>query len=82
MRESEAKSKRAAAGRAFKDSFMKSWRQGLADKKNARPTASTADHADPWKTVAQNIGSSAGDYRGQKDVTRMREAIINRVNHK
>ena len=32
-----------------------------------------------WGTIAQNIGDSVGDYKGNKDVTRMRESILNRA---
>jgi len=82
MKELEAKQRRAAAGRAFKESFMRSWREGLAARKASKQSAQQGSHSDPWKAIAQGIGASAGEYRGEKDVRRMREAILNRANHK
>lgn len=48
--------------------------EGILEKKRIKETSN------PWERVAANVELNAGQYVGQADVSRMRQALISRKN--
>ena len=58
---------------------MADWKTKLAKSKELNQSESNEVKGETWKFISKNIGESLGDYRGGRDITRLRESILNRA---
>jgi hypothetical protein len=82
--EQSAKAKRKVEAQKFKEEYLKSWKSKLASKVKSQQNRDSSSQAagNPWGFIQSNIGQSVADYKGQKDVARMREVIVNKSKDK
>ena len=63
----------------YRETYMKDWKENLKKKVSLDKKNELSKGDQPWKYVAQNIGTKASDYPGEQDITRMRESIIGKA---
>lgn len=83
--EQDEKSKRRSAASKYKEQFLSNWKQKLTDsKKGGKGQGGDGQDlsGNSWEKTAQIIGKTVSDYKGDKDRSRMREAIWNKASDK
>lgn len=82
IEEIEAKNERRARGKAKLAEMIKN-QEGLkksaAKDKQDSANAFANGKGGPWSLVANNIALKNGDFPGTKDISRMRDAIVNKA---
>jgi hypothetical protein len=63
---------------------LKNWKQTLATKAKTQVSGGSEPQkgGNPWEFIGNCVGKSAGDYKGSKDVSRMRDAILHKSKDK
>lgn len=82
--ETHAKAKRRADASKYKDGYLRDWKSKLAAQAKNQSGGNSGQQfgGKPWEVVVNNIGKTVGDFKGQKDLTRMRESILHKAQDK
>lgn len=81
VQEIEAKNERRSEGKKTLQTMLKNLDtlKGQKKKDKAEAAQSKAQNQGEWNTIVNNIALKNGEFLGTKDVSRMRDAIVNKA---
>lgn len=81
VQEIEAKNERRSEAKKTLQEMLKNLdlQKGQKKKEKAEAAQSSSQNQGEWNTIVNNIALKNGEFLGTKDVSRMRDAIVNKA---